>query len=191
MLRRGQIAVAAVGEFDGEGVCKGAAGFDVETDLREDLEGDRCDAEVADAERLDGGLNGIGLRIACGERALSVGLLQTMSGRRISGFGEHALSPCDHFRRGTTHGELQIARGCFQRHPVLMLQRFANTQHFLREVAGDKFNLFVGLAFHGGSFAAVVIIVHVATGAVGQNADTGCSDLFFDATAKFAEVICG
>ena len=79
LFRRGQVAQAAVGEFDGEGVCKRAAGFDFETDLGGNFEGDGRDAEVADAEGPDDGMNGVRLRIACGERALGVGLLQAMS----------------------------------------------------------------------------------------------------------------
>jgi hypothetical protein len=65
VLRRcGQVAVAAVGEFDGEGVFEGALGFDFEADLREDLEGDGGDAEIADAEGLHHAVNRVRLRIA-------------------------------------------------------------------------------------------------------------------------------
>ena len=114
-----------------------------------------------------------------------------MRGCGVFRFGEHAFCPRDHLRRGTTHGEFQIARSGFQRHPVLMLQRFADTQNFLREVAGDEFDLLVGLAFHARSLAAVVVVVHVAAGTIRQDADARCASFFFDAAAKFAEVICG
>ncbi len=169
MGRRGQVAVGAVGEFDGEGIFEGAAGFDLESGFREDLKRDGRDAEIADPEGLDHGLDRVRLRIAGGQRALGVGLFQTMRRRGILGLGEHAFGPGDHLRRGASHGEFQFLGRRFQRHPVLILQGLAHAQHFLREVIGHELDLLIGLALHGGGFSAVVVAGHVATRAIGQD----------------------
>ena len=83
MLRRGEVAVVAVGEGDGEVLRERFGGFQGEADFDEDFTGDGGDGERADAEHLefhgDGrgeigereGLEGVD-RFAVGELAVGV-----------------------------------------------------------------------------------------------------------------------
>ena len=75
-----QVAVAAVGQFNGKGILKRTAGLDLQPDLREDLERYRRDTELADTEHLHHATHRLGLGIARGESALRIGTLQGMLG---------------------------------------------------------------------------------------------------------------
>src|ERR1017187_2071267 len=53
LLRRGQIAVATVGQFNGEGLLEGTLLLDRQPGFREDLARDRRNAQIPDAHGLD------------------------------------------------------------------------------------------------------------------------------------------
>ena len=76
----GEVTVAAVGEFDGEGLFEGAASFDVETNLGEHFKWNRGDGQVPNAKGLHDGGDGIIAGVSGGQCAMSVGDFMAMKG---------------------------------------------------------------------------------------------------------------
>ena len=76
----GEVTVAAVSEFDGEGIFEGTASFDVETNLGEHFKWNRGDGQVPNAKGLHDGGDGIIAGVSGGQCAMSVGDFVAMKG---------------------------------------------------------------------------------------------------------------
>jgi hypothetical protein len=151
-----QVAVVAVGEFDGAGRPQRAFLFDLQANLDEGFARVGDDAEFADADRLQ---HNIHLRRElrhhhrlagidfghCGKQLL-VCLLKYFLGTFHLGFG------------GAAHAQLDLFLGGRERGPVVVLDRLVSGQARFRDAVGDNADLLAFLTLGGRRTAEVDVV---------------------------------
>ncbi len=170
MPRRGQIAVVAVGQLDGEGWPQRAFRLDFQADFYKRLARDGDDAQFVDAEGLKkdlhlGGILGqqygfAGIDFFARKQHLFSGLL---------GLGEDFLGTFQVFFTRSAHAQLDLLLGHGEVNGVLVLDFLEGGERRLCDAISDE-----AIALAGGSFwvrRRKIEIIDVAAGAVGQNAD--------------------